>query len=99
MPAHNGIRDRGLPKPTDDGTTLLVTEGAGNEDRARLSSRSDTNSTLKGVVLYYPEQNADDDAQALSLGDRHARQEPGRPRRRDAQPVQRHRRDAETSAT
>jgi hypothetical protein len=28
VPAHNGIRDRGLPKPTDDGTTFLVTEGA-----------------------------------------------------------------------
>ncbi|MHC4643831.1 MAG: glycosyl hydrolase family 28-related protein, partial [Planctomycetota bacterium] len=46
VPAHNGIRNRGLPKPTDDGTTFLVT---GN-----------TNSTLKGVVLYYPQQNVDD---------------------------------------
>ena len=26
VPAHNGIRDAGLPKPTDDGTTLLVTK-------------------------------------------------------------------------
>ena len=25
VPAHNGIRNRGLPKPTDDGTTFLVT--------------------------------------------------------------------------
>jgi hypothetical protein len=32
VPAHNGLRDRGLPKPTDDGTTFLVTEGAGQED-------------------------------------------------------------------
>ena len=23
VPAHNGLRDRGLPKPTDDGTTFL----------------------------------------------------------------------------
>ncbi len=36
VPAHNGLRDRGLPKPTDDGTTFLVTEGAGSEDRAGL---------------------------------------------------------------
>jgi hypothetical protein len=32
VPAHNGIRDANLPKPTDDGTTLLVTEGAGSEE-------------------------------------------------------------------
>src|ERR1041385_6836872 len=32
VPAHNGIRDAGLPKPTDDGTTFLVTESAGKED-------------------------------------------------------------------
>lgn len=29
VPAHNGIRNPGLPKPTDDGTTFLVTENAG----------------------------------------------------------------------
>jgi len=38
VPAHNGIRDAGLPKPTDDGTTFLVTEGAGRKT-ARRSSR------------------------------------------------------------
>src|SRR5690349_2214737 len=27
VPAHTGIRDRGMPGPTDDGTTFLVTEG------------------------------------------------------------------------
>jgi hypothetical protein len=59
VPAHNGIRDRGLPKPTDDGTTFLVTEGAGNEDGPAFLTLN-TNSTLKGVVLYYPQQNADD---------------------------------------
>ena len=32
VPAHNGIRDRGLPKPTDDGTTLLVQFGGGSEE-------------------------------------------------------------------
>ena len=56
VPSHNGIRDAGLPKPTDDGTTLLVTEGAGSEDGTPFITLN-TNSTLKGVVLYYPDQN------------------------------------------
>ena len=59
IPAHNGIRDRGLPKPTDDGTTFLITEGAGIEDGAPFITLG-TNSTLKGVVLYYPDQKVDD---------------------------------------
>ena len=59
VPAHNGIRDRGLPKPTDDGTTFLVTGGAGQEEALAFITLN-TNSTLKGVVLYYPEQNVDD---------------------------------------
>ncbi|NQT04012.1 MAG: hypothetical protein HQ580_18445 [Planctomycetes bacterium] len=59
VPAHNGIRNPGLPKPTDDGTTFLVTEGAGKEDSPPFITLN-TNSTLKGVVLYYPEQNVDD---------------------------------------
>jgi hypothetical protein len=59
VPAHNGIRDRGMPKPTEDGTTFLVTEGAGKEDGPAFVTLN-TNSTLKGVVLYYPQQNVDD---------------------------------------
>jgi len=59
VPAHNGIRDRGMPKPTDDGTTFLVTEGAGTEEGPAFVTLN-TNSTLKGVVLYYPQQNVDD---------------------------------------
>ena len=59
VPAHNGIRNPGLPKPTDDGTTFLITEGAGSEDGPAFITLN-TNSTLKGVVLYYPEQNVDD---------------------------------------
>jgi len=59
VPAHNGIRDRGLPKPTDDGTTFLVTEGAGTEEGPAFITLN-TNSTLKGVVLYYPEQKPDE---------------------------------------
>lgn len=59
VPAHNGIRNRGFPKPTDDGTTFLVTEGAGREDGPAFLTLN-TNSTLRGVVLYYPQQNVDD---------------------------------------
>ena len=59
VPAHNGLRDRGRPKPTDDGTTFLITGGAGSEDGLAFITLN-TNSTLKGVVLYYPQQNIDD---------------------------------------
>jgi len=59
VPAHNGLRDRGLPKPTDDGTTFLVTENAGKEDGAPFVTLNH-NSTLKGVVIYYPNQKTDD---------------------------------------
>jgi hypothetical protein len=59
VPSHNGIRDPKLPKPTDDGSTLLVTEGAGAEDGTPFITLN-TNSTLKGVVLYYPEQKPDE---------------------------------------
>lgn len=56
VPAHNGIRDRGLPKPTDDGTTFLITGGAGTEAGPPFLTLNH-NSTLKGVVLYYPDQD------------------------------------------
>lgn len=59
VPAHNGIRDASLPKPTDDGTTFLITEGVGSEEGPAFITLN-TNSTLKGVVLYYPEQKTDD---------------------------------------
>ncbi len=56
VPAHNGVRDPGLPRPTDDGTTFLVTENRGREEGPAFITLNH-NSTLKGVVLYYPEQN------------------------------------------
>jgi hypothetical protein len=59
VPAHNGLRNAGLPKPTDDGTTFLVTEGAGEEEGPPFITLNH-NSTLKGVVLYYPNQKTDD---------------------------------------
>ncbi len=56
VPAHNGIRDAGLSKPTDDGTTFLITANAGKEDAPPFLTLNH-NSTLKGVVLFYPDQN------------------------------------------
>ncbi|MDR1415576.1 MAG: glycoside hydrolase family 55 protein [Odoribacteraceae bacterium] len=58
VPAHNGIRDPGLPKPEDDGTAFLVTAGKGNENAAPFITLN-TNSTLRGVVLYWPRQDPD----------------------------------------
>jgi len=55
VPSHNGIRNPDLPKPTDGGSTFLVETGAGTEDGAFLTLN--TNSTLKGVVIYYPKQD------------------------------------------
>jgi len=59
VPSHTGIRDRGLIKPTDDGTTFLVTENAGKEAGPPFITLNH-NSTLKGVVLYYPNQKTDE---------------------------------------
>jgi hypothetical protein len=59
VPAHNGLRDRGLPKPTDDGTTFLVTGNTGKEEAAPFLTLNH-NSTLRGVVLYYPNQNPEE---------------------------------------
>ena len=56
VPSHNGIRDAGLPKPGDDGTTFLVTGGQGNEQATPFITLN-TNSTLRGVVLYWPTQD------------------------------------------
>jgi hypothetical protein len=56
VPSHIGIRNPGQPKPTDDGTTFLVTEGEGSEEGAPFITLQN-NSTLKGVVLFYPKQN------------------------------------------
>jgi Pectate lyase superfamily protein len=56
VPSHLGIRSRGASKPTDDGTTFLVTENRGKEDGAPFITLG-TDSTLKGVVIYYPEQD------------------------------------------
>ena len=56
VPSHVGLRNPGAAKPTDDGTTFLVTENAGTEEGPAFITLQD-NATLKGVVLYYPLQN------------------------------------------
>ena len=58
VPSHNGMRDRGLPKPGDDGTTFLITAGHGTEDAPPFLTLN-TNSTFKGVVMYWPNQPTD----------------------------------------
>jgi len=55
VPSHAGLRDHAAAKPTDNGTTFLVTENAGHEDGAPFI-KLHANSTLKGVVLFYPDQ-------------------------------------------
>jgi hypothetical protein len=56
VPSHVGIRDGGSSKPTDDGTTFLVTENEGQEGGTPFITLNN-NSTLKGVVIYYPNQD------------------------------------------
>jgi len=60
VPAHNGLRDKGLIRPTDDGTTFLPCGNAGEEEKEAFITLN-TNCTLKGVCIYYPEQKTDDD--------------------------------------
>ena len=63
VPAHNGLRDQGAAGPMDNGTTFLVTEGEGNEAGPPFITLHD-DSTLKGVVLYYPDQDPSEEPQA-----------------------------------
>src|ERR1051326_8365287 len=56
VPSHVGIRNAGSSKPTDDGTTFLVSENEGKEDGPPFITLHNS-STLKGIVIYYPAQN------------------------------------------
>jgi hypothetical protein len=56
VPSHVGLRNKGGDSPEEDGTTFLVTENQGKEDGEPFITLGD-NTTLKGVVLYYPNQN------------------------------------------
>lgn len=57
--AHNGCRDQGLPKPTDDGATLIVTANAGKPEAEPFITLN-TNSVLQGFVLYWIDQKDND---------------------------------------
>jgi hypothetical protein len=63
VPSHLGLRNRGRDKPTDDGTTFLITENEGNESGPPFIRLND-NSTLSGVVLYYPLQKSSEEPKA-----------------------------------
>src|SRR5580693_412143 len=60
VPSHAGLRELkpNLSKPTDNGTTFLVTENSGNENGTAFI-KLNTDSTLKGVVVFYPDQVRD----------------------------------------
>jgi hypothetical protein len=60
VPSHTGERNGSGAKPTEDGTTFLVTENEGKEDGAPFITLTD-NSTLSGVVLFYPRQKTDEE--------------------------------------
>ena len=54
-PSHPGLRDKGAPTP-EYGTVLLAVEGKGDEDGTPFITLAN-NTTLKGVVIYYPKQD------------------------------------------
>ena len=56
--SNSGVRDKGMPLPTDRGTCLLVTEGEGTEEGPAFITLNNS-STLKGVVIFYPNQKTD----------------------------------------
>jgi hypothetical protein len=60
VPSHTGLRDRGQAKPGDDGTALFVTAGRGSEDGEPFLTLN-TNSSVCGLTIYYPDQSIDDD--------------------------------------
>jgi Pectate lyase superfamily protein len=58
VPSHTGLRDQGQSRPGDDGTALFVTAGKGNEEGDPFLTLN-TNSSLAGLTIYYPEQVTD----------------------------------------
>ena len=55
VPAHNGNRDAGLPKPGDFGTVLTPFGGKGSEDGTPFITLN-TSSALCGALVWYPDQ-------------------------------------------
>ena len=60
VPSHPGIREPKQVKPGDDGTVLMVTIGKGDESGTPFMTLQ-TNSTVCGLVFYYPEQIIDNE--------------------------------------
>jgi hypothetical protein len=58
VPSHIGLRDQGQSKPGEDGTALYVTGGKGTEEGTPFITLN-TNSSVAGLTIYYPEQVAD----------------------------------------
>jgi Pectate lyase superfamily protein len=58
VPSHTGLRDSGQVKPGDDGTALLVLGDRGIESGTPFITLN-SNSTVAGFTVYYPEQKAD----------------------------------------
>lgn len=63
VPSHVGIRNPGMPGPTNEGTTFLATENRGKEEGPPFITLNN-NSGLKGVVIYYPEQDPAEEPKA-----------------------------------
>jgi hypothetical protein len=63
VPSHVGIRNPGQPKPTSDGTTFLVSENQGKEEGTPFIMLNN-NSAIKGVVIYYPDQDPAEEPKA-----------------------------------
>ena len=59
VPSHNGLRDKGLPKPGEMGTTFLITGNRGKDIEGIPAITINTNSTLRGVLMYWPDQAID----------------------------------------
>jgi hypothetical protein len=61
VPSHTGLRDQRppvQPRPGEDGTALFVTAGKGEEGGKPFLTLN-TNSTVAGLTIYYPEQVTD----------------------------------------
>jgi hypothetical protein len=59
VPSHAGLRDKGQAKPGEDGTALFVTSGRGKEEGTPFLTLN-SNSSVNGLCIFYPEQNAND---------------------------------------
>ena len=59
VPSHVGLKQHGGSQPGDDGTALFVTADRGHEDGTPFLTIN-TNSSVAGLTIYYPEQVVDD---------------------------------------